>query len=94
MNPLAGFGGLFIFLGVVIQVLYHFVIGQSQSVPYLSFQFSIHKVEEGHVGVYFRGGAMLQSMSGPGFHMMIPFLTIVKNIQTTLQTDEVKNVPW
>merc|ERR1719410_1843847 len=25
--------------------------------------------------------------------MMLPFLTIVRNIQTTLQTDEVKNVP-
>merc|ERR1719373_1407148 len=36
---------------------------------------------------------MLQSMAGPGFHMMIPFLTAVRNIQTTLQTDEVKNVP-
>ena len=54
---------------------------------------------------------MLQTMSTPGFHMMVPFLTIVRNIQvkqlmkekiikiktvnfqTTLQTDEVKNVP-
>merc|ERR1719373_419013 len=36
---------------------------------------------------------MLQSMAGPGFHMMIPFLTSVRNVQTTLQTDEVKNVP-
>ncbi|KAJ8318118.1 hypothetical protein KUTeg_003209 [Tegillarca granosa] len=35
--------------------------------------FSIHKIEEGHVGVYYRGGALLSS--------------------TTLQTDEVKNVP-
>ena len=59
--------------------------------PYL--QYSLHRIEEGHVGVYFRGGAMLQSMSTPGFHMMIPFLTVVRNIQTTLQTDEVKNVP-
>ena len=25
--------------------------------------------------------------------MMVPFLTMVRNIQTTLQTDEVKNVP-
>merc|ERR1719220_445570 len=25
--------------------------------------------------------------------MMLPFLTTVRNIQTTLQTDEVKNVP-
>lgn len=56
-------------------------------------QYSLHRIEEGHVGVYFRGGAMLQSMSTPGFHMMVPFLTIVRNIQTTLQTDEVKNVP-
>ena len=26
-------------------------------------------------------------------YMMVPFLTMVRNIQTTLQTDEVKNVP-
>lgn len=56
-------------------------------------QYALHKVEEGHVGVYFRGGAMLLGMSSPGFHMMIPFITSVRNIQTTLQTDEVKNVP-
>lgn len=56
-------------------------------------QYSLHRVEEGHVGVYFRGGAMLQGMAGPGFHMMIPFVTYVRNVQTTLQTDEVKNVP-
>jgi len=74
MNPLAGFAGLALVFGVIVQ-------------------FSLHKVEEGHVGIYFRGGAMLQSMSGPGFHMMVPFLTLVRNIQTTLQTDEVKNVP-
>merc|ERR1719292_60699 len=59
----------------------------------VAVQYSLHRVEEGHVGVYFRGGAMLEKMAGPGFHMMLPFLTTVKNIQTTLQTDEVKNVP-
>jgi len=59
----------------------------------MAVQYSLHKVEEGHVGVYFRGGAMLQSMASPGFHMMVPFLTTVRNVQTTLQTDEVKNVP-
>lgn len=59
----------------------------------MAIQYSLHKVEEGHVGVYFRGGAMLQGISGPGYHMMIPFITSVRNVQTTLQTDEVKNVP-
>ncbi|XP_068744765.1 erlin-2-B-like isoform X1 [Montipora capricornis] len=57
------------------------------------FNFSVHKIDEGHVGVYYRGGALLSSTSGPGYHIMIPFLTSFRSVQTTLQTDEVKNVP-
>lgn len=47
----------------------------------------------GHVGVYYRGGALLKATSQPGFHMMVPLLTSFRSIQVTLQTDEVKNVP-
>ncbi|XP_010212968.1 PREDICTED: erlin-1 [Tinamus guttatus] len=54
---------------------------------------AIHKVEEGHLAVYYRGGALLTSPSGPGYHIMLPFITTFKSVQTTLQTDEVKNVP-
>ncbi|KAM3868262.1 erlin-2 [Diretmus argenteus] len=54
---------------------------------------SVHKIEEGHTGVYYRGGALLTTTSGPGFHLMLPFITMYKSVQTTLQTDEVKNVP-
>ncbi|XP_056601801.1 erlin-2 [Triplophysa dalaica] len=54
---------------------------------------SLHKIEEGHVGVYYRGGALLTGTCGPGFHLMLPFITSFKSVQTTLQTDEVKNVP-
>ena len=43
--------------------------------------------------VSFQGGALLSSTSGPGYHIMIPFLTSYRSVQTTLQTDEVKNVP-
>ncbi|XP_039292789.1 erlin-1-like [Nilaparvata lugens] len=55
--------------------------------------FSVHKLEEGHVGVYYRGGALLSKVSHPGFHLMIPFITTYRSVQVTLQTDEVKNVP-
>ncbi|XP_024081523.1 erlin-2-B-like isoform X1 [Cimex lectularius] len=55
--------------------------------------FSIHKVEEGHVAVYYRGGALLSQTSTAGFHMMIPLITSYRTVQVTLQTDEVKNVP-
>ncbi|CAG0920361.1 unnamed protein product [Notodromas monacha] len=55
--------------------------------------FSVHKIEEGHVGVYYRGGALLTAVSAPGFHMMIPFLTSYRSVQVTLQTDEVTGVP-
>ncbi|KAM6113277.1 LOW QUALITY PROTEIN: erlin-2 [Phoenicopterus ruber ruber] len=58
-----------------------------------AFLSAIHKIEEGHIGVYYRGGALLTSTSGPGFHLMLPFITSYKSVQTTLQTDEVKNVP-
>uniref|UniRef100_V9KCA4 Erlin-2 n=1 Tax=Callorhinchus milii TaxID=7868 RepID=V9KCA4_CALMI len=54
---------------------------------------SVHKVEEGHIAVYYRGGALLKATSGPGFHLMLPFITTFKAVQNTLQTDEVKNVP-
>ena len=69
-----------------------FMIGAAIAVAILA-QTSLHRIEEGHVGVYYRGGALLNSMSAPGFHMMIPLITSYRSIQTTLQTDEVKNVP-
>jgi len=56
-------------------------------------QYSLHRVEEGHEGVYYRGGALLQGTSKPGFHMMLPFITTYRSIQTTLQTDAINNVP-
>ena len=54
---------------------------------------SLHRVEEGHVGVYYRGGALLDGTYGPGFHFMIPFITTFTTVQITIQTDEVRNVP-
>ena len=54
---------------------------------------ALHRIDEGHVGVYYRGGALLNTIAAPGFHMMFPVLTSFRSVQTTLQTDEVKNVP-
>jgi len=53
----------------------------------------IHVIREGHVGVYYRGGALLKSTSSPGYNTMIPLITTVYEVQTTLQTDSVTNVP-
>ncbi|CAO4374167.1 unnamed protein product [Caenorhabditis nigoni] len=57
------------------------------------FSQALHKIDEGHVGVYYRGGALLKSVSGPGYHLHVPLLTTVKSVQVTLQTDEATNVP-
>lgn len=40
----------------------------------------------------FRGGALLTTTTTPGYHVMTPFLTSVKSVQTTLQTDEGKQL--
>ncbi|KAG0561557.1 hypothetical protein KC19_9G073000 [Ceratodon purpureus] len=53
----------------------------------------LHQIPEGHVGVYWRGGALLNTISEPGFHLMVPFLTRVEPIQVTIQTDQVMNIP-
>uniref|UniRef100_A0A672FCY0 Erlin-1 n=1 Tax=Salarias fasciatus TaxID=181472 RepID=A0A672FCY0_SALFA len=42
---------------------------------------SIHKIEEGHLAVYYRGGALLTSPNGPGYHIMLPFITTYRSVQ-------------
>uniref|UniRef100_A0A7N8WSI9 ER lipid raft associated 2 n=1 Tax=Mastacembelus armatus TaxID=205130 RepID=A0A7N8WSI9_9TELE len=45
---------------------------------------SVHKIDEGHTGVYYRGGALLTTTSGPGFHLMLPFITTYKSVQVSV----------
>lgn len=53
----------------------------------------IHQVPEGHVGVYWRGGALLETITDPGFHLKMPLLTQYEPVQVTLQTDQVRDIP-
>ena len=63
------------------------------AVGVLLLALGIHKIEEGHVGVYFRGGALLHDTTEPGYHWMFPFITSYENVQVTVQTDKVTNIP-
>uniref|UniRef100_A0A8C5BYD3 Erlin-1 n=1 Tax=Gadus morhua TaxID=8049 RepID=A0A8C5BYD3_GADMO len=45
---------------------------------------SIHKIEEGHLAVYYRGGALLTAPNGPGYHIMLPFITTFRSVQSTM----------
>ena len=47
----------------------------------VSLPIVLHRIDEGHVGVYFRAGALLPITSKPGIHMMMPLLTSYKSIQ-------------
>uniref|UniRef100_A0A665UI61 Erlin-1 n=1 Tax=Echeneis naucrates TaxID=173247 RepID=A0A665UI61_ECHNA len=47
---------------------------------------SIHKIEEGHLAVYYRGGALLTSPNGPGYHIMLPFITTYRSVQVRFCT--------
>ncbi|PRQ40659.1 putative Band 7 domain-containing protein [Rosa chinensis] len=53
----------------------------------------LHQVPEGHAGVYWRGGALLKTVTDPGFHLMLPLITDFEPVQVTLQTDQVKDIP-
>jgi len=50
-------------------------------IPILLIWFGgVHRVEEGHVGIYYRGGALIDGYTEPGFHFMLPFFTEFHNI--------------
>ena len=70
-------GALFVLIGVLV-----FIISGG-----------IHKIDEGHVGVYFRGGALIKGITDPGYHLMVPLVTQFYPIQVTVQTDQVLNIP-
>jgi len=52
-----------------------------------------HQIREGHVGLYWRGGALLKSVAEPGLHWKTPLLESYAEIQTTIQTDSVSDIP-
>eukprot|EP00056_Hartaetosiga_gracilis_P016303 m.4612 g.4612 ORF g.4612 m.4612 type:complete len:342 (+) comp3941_c0_seq1:261-1286(+) len=62
-------------------------------VSFLLANLGMHHINEGFVGVYYRNGALLKGYGSPGLNFMIPFITSVKEVQVTLQTDEVQQVP-
>jgi erlin len=53
----------------------------------------LHQVHEGHVGVYYRGGAIIPGITEPGWHTKMPMVTSYSEVQVTVQTDKVNNVP-
>ncbi|KAI9091935.1 hypothetical protein K1719_027870 [Acacia pycnantha] len=66
------------------------------SSPSSSFKNSIstlHQVPEGHVGVYWKGGALLKTITEPGFHVKMPFITQYGLVQVALQTNVVTDIP-
>lgn len=59
----------------------------------VAFVFSVHSVPEGHVAVYYVGGALQPLVNEPGVRFKIPFVTWHENIAINLQTDAVSNIP-
>lgn len=53
----------------------------------------LHIVTEGNVGLYWRGGALLNTMTEPGWHVKLPALTRFAEVQVSIQTDIVREVP-
>merc|ERR1719424_1832847 len=58
-----------------------------------SFFSCCHKIHEGHIGVYWRNGALLEKTTDPGVHLKLPLLTTVDSLQIIMQTDKVTNIP-
>ena len=53
----------------------------------------IHKIDEGHVGVYYTRGVLSSSITDPGYNFYFPLLTRYEMVQVTVQTDQVTEIP-
>lgn len=54
---------------------------------------SVHTIDEGYVGVVFIFGSLSENILDPGLHFTMPFISYVSEVQVTIQTDYVRNVP-
>lgn len=48
---------------------------------------TIHYIDEGYIGIYYKYGALMDSYTGPGMHNMAPFVTTVQQIKIRPDTD-------
>eukprot|EP00995_Heteronema_vittatum_P010102 NODE_551_length_1303_cov_112.351675_g398_i0.p1 GENE.NODE_551_length_1303_cov_112.351675_g398_i0~~NODE_551_length_1303_cov_112.351675_g398_i0.p1 ORF type:complete len:166 (+),score=58.61 NODE_551_length_1303_cov_112.351675_g398_i0:57-500(+) len=55
--------------------------------------YPFHTVPEGHIGLYWRFSALMPETSEPGLHLHMPFVTRVADLQVTMQTDTVRDIP-
>ncbi|XP_010259731.1 PREDICTED: erlin-2-B-like [Nelumbo nucifera] len=93
-RPSPGGGGFSAIVTVLIAFLSFAALVLVPAFSTASGNFSIlHQVPEGYVGVYWRGGALLKTITNPGFHLKMPLITQFEPIQVTLQTDKVKDIP-
>ena len=53
---------------------------------------SAHKIMEGEVGIYFRGGALQEKVNNPGIHFTMPFITDIERIKVRPRTDTMKPI--
>jgi len=53
---------------------------------------SIHYIDEGKVGVYYKNGALQDGINGPGVHTMAPFVSKVVQLVTRTETDTLPDI--
>ena len=65
-------------------VFWQFLVGALVTMYVLVFGMSLHSVHEGYVGVYWRGGALLPTVTKPGLHAQIPIITTFSEVRCSL----------
>ena len=59
---------------------------------FILFGCSVHKINEGTVGIYFRSGALVDKVTYPGIHFALPFITDIERIKIRPRTDTLPGI--
>jgi len=53
---------------------------------------TLHTIDEGNVGIYYKYGALMDSVTEPGMHSMAPFITSVKQVKIRPETSTLSHM--
>ena len=68
-----------------------FIIALSLVIVYITL--GIFTVKEGHLGLIYRGNALLNYTKNPGYNLKIPIIDTIEQVDIRTQTDMVTDIP-
>ena len=77
---------------MILDVFYNIIIIALSVMLFVYSIGAVNIIQEGHIGVYYRGGKLLNTFDHPGLYFQIPFFTKMHQVNIKIKSDIIHNV--